>query len=89
MGFDLVTFVAGNLSKIFEAINSGTEDRADLIDCHIQALLLARQEQNRNLRPEQLPELSSGLRRVAEYAPKSMAMRPRRKTARSRNLDAL
>jgi hypothetical protein len=71
MGFDLVTFVAGNLSEIFEAINSGTDYRADLIDCHIQALLLARQEQYRNLRPEQLPELSSGLRRVAEYAPKS------------------
>jgi hypothetical protein len=71
MGFDLVTFVAGNLSEIFEAINSGTDYRADLIDCHIQALLLARQEQYRNLRPEQLPELSSGLRRVAEYAPKA------------------
>ena len=71
MGFDLVTFVANNLSEIFEAINSGTEYRADLIDCHIQALLLARQEQYRNLRPEQLPELSSGLRRVAEYAPRS------------------
>ena len=71
MGYDLVTFVANNLSEIFDAINSGTEYRADLIDCHIQALLLARQEQYRNLRPEQLPELSSGLRRVAEYAPRS------------------
>jgi hypothetical protein len=71
MGFDLVTFVANNLSEIFEAINAGAEYRADLIDCHIQALLLARQERYRNLRPEQLPELSSGLRRVAEYAPKS------------------
>ena len=71
MGNDLVTFVAGNLSEIFNAINSGTDYRADLIECHIQALLLARQEQYRNLRPEQLPELSSGLRRVAEYAPRS------------------
>jgi hypothetical protein len=37
----------------------------------LAALLLARQEQYRNLRSEQLPELSSGLRRVAEYAPRS------------------
>ncbi len=70
MGFELVTFVANNLCEIFEAINAGAEYRADLIDCHIQALLLAKQEQYRNLRPEQLPELSSGLRRVVEYAPK-------------------
>ena len=77
MGFDLVTFVANNLSEIFEAINAGAEYRADLIDCHIQALLLARQERYRNLRPEQLPELSSGLRRVAEYAPKSSGHAPK------------
>jgi hypothetical protein len=77
MGFDLVTFVAGNLSEIFDAINSGTDYRADLIECHIQALLLARQEQYRNLRPEHLPELSSGLRRVAEYAPKSNGHAPK------------
>ena len=76
-GFDLVTFVANNLSEIFEAINAGAEYRADLIDCHIQALLLARQERYRNLRPEQLPELSSGLRRVAEYAPKSNGHAPK------------
>ena len=41
---------------------------ADLIDCHIQALLLARQEQYRNPLPG---SSASGLRRVAEYAPSS------------------
>ena len=73
MGFDLVTFVANNLCEIFEAINSGAEYRSDLVDCHIQALLFAKQERYRNLRPEQLPELSSGLRRVIEYVPKEHA----------------
>jgi hypothetical protein len=73
MGFDLVTFVANNLCEIFDAIHAGGEYRADLVDCHIQALLFARQERYRNLRPEQLPELSSGLRRVVEYVPKEHA----------------
>ncbi len=73
MGFDLVTFVANNLCEIFATISSGGEYRADLVDCHIQALLFARQERYRNLQPEQLPELSSGLRRVIEYVPKEHA----------------
>jgi hypothetical protein len=69
MGFELVTFIANNLCEIFQAVNGGAEYRGDLVDCHMQAMLLARQEQYRNLRPDQLPELSSGLRRVVEYAP--------------------
>jgi hypothetical protein len=73
MGFDLITFVANNLCEIFEAVKSGAEYRADLVDCHIQALLFARQERYRNLHPEQLPELSSGLRRVVEYVPREHA----------------
>ena len=69
MGFELVTFVASNLCEIFQAVNDGAEYRGDLVDCHMQAMLLARQEQYRNLRPDQLPELSGGLRRVVEYVP--------------------
>src|SRR5262249_43292782 len=69
MGYELASFVSNNLSEIFASIKSGAEYRRDLVDCHFQALLLAKQERYRNLRPEQLPELSSGLRRVAEYMP--------------------
>ena len=69
MGYELASFVANNLCEIFASIKAGAEYRGDLVDCHLQALLLAKQEQYRNLRPEQLPELSSGLRRVAEYMP--------------------
>ena len=68
MGFDLVTFITNNLAEMFEAIIAGAGARNEIIDCHIDALLLAKQEQYRHLRPEQLPELSSGLRRVLESA---------------------
>jgi hypothetical protein len=39
-----------------------------MVDCHIDAFLLARTEPYRNLRPEQVPEMTSGLRRVVELA---------------------
>jgi hypothetical protein len=68
MGFALVTFIANNLSRIFEAIVAGEKPQHDVIDCHIDALQLAKQEQYRHLRPEQLPELSTGLQRVLEFA---------------------
>jgi hypothetical protein len=68
MGFELVTFITNNLCEILEAIIAGAPSRNEMISCHIDALLLAKQEQYRHLRPEQLPELSSGLRRVLEVA---------------------
>ena len=66
MGFELVTFIASNLSQVLEAVLAGAGPKKEMIDCHIDALLLAKQEQYRHLRPEQLPELSSGLLRVLE-----------------------
>jgi hypothetical protein len=68
MGFELVSFITNNLCEILEAIITGTPARNEMITCHIDALNLAKQEQYRHLRPEQLPELSSGLRRVLEVA---------------------
>lgn len=68
MGFELVTFITNNLCEVLEAIIAGAPPRDEMISCHIDALLLAKQEQYRHLRPEQLPELSSGLRRVLEVA---------------------
>lgn len=67
MGFTLLTFIATNLCEILEGTN-GNECNTELITCHVDALLLSRQQQYRNLRPDQLPELSGGLRRVAESA---------------------
>ena len=68
MGFVLLTFVANNLCEMLESANGKSEGNLELIACHVDALLLARQKQYRKLRPEQLPELSAGLRRVAEFA---------------------
>jgi hypothetical protein len=67
MGYTLVTFIANNLADILENPNAGPEANLEMITCHIDALLLARQAQYRDLRPEQLPELIGGLRRVAEF----------------------
>lgn len=68
MGFEIVTFITNNLCMMFEVIIAGASPHHEMIDCHIDALLLAKQEQYRHLRPEQLPELSAGLRRVLEVA---------------------
>ena len=68
MGFELVSFITNNLCEIFDAIIADAAPRYEMIDCHMDALLLAKQERYRHLRPEQLPELSSGLRRVLEAA---------------------
>jgi hypothetical protein len=39
-----------------------------MVDCHIDALLLARTKPYRNLRPDQVPEMSNGLLRVVALA---------------------
>jgi len=68
MGFELVSFVANNLCEIIDAIAAGAAYEKDMIDCHIDALLLARTDPYRHLSPEQVPEMVSGLRRVVEIA---------------------
>ena len=79
MGFDLVTFVADNLCEILEGTHAGSEHDMELINCHVDCLFLARQEQYRNLRPEQLPQLSGGLRRVVESMRRNQKGAPKRK----------
>jgi hypothetical protein len=66
MGFELATFISANLCEMFEAIIAGAPPRHDLIECHKDAMVLAKQEQYRHLRPDQLPELSTGLRRILD-----------------------
>jgi hypothetical protein len=68
MGYELVTFIANNLCEILDVIKAGTAYDREMINCHVDALLLARTEQYRHLRPEQVPEMASGLRRVVELA---------------------
>ncbi len=73
MGYDLVTFVADNLCDILEAVRAGARYDNDIIDCHLDALALATQTPYKNLRADQLPELSEGLRRVFEHVKNSAA----------------
>lgn len=68
MGYELLSFIANALCNILDAVSDGAKCNIDLIVCHVDALFLARQEQYRNLRPDQLPELSAGLRKVVELA---------------------
>jgi hypothetical protein len=67
MGYELVTFVANNFCHVLDAMAGATYDE-DMIDCHMDALLLARTDQYRHLTPDQVPEMTSGLRRVVELA---------------------
>jgi len=68
MGYELVTFVARNLCEVLDAIKAGAVYDKDTVDCHVNAFFLAKAEQYRHLRPEQVPEMASGLRRVVELA---------------------
>lgn len=67
MGFELLTFVAGSLCEVLDAIEAGAECNMESIVCHLDALLLSRQRPYRNMKPDQVPELTSGLRRVADF----------------------
>jgi len=64
MDYQFVSFVANNLCLIFEAIQRGAEHSSEIITCHINALRLARQQQYRGMRPQDLPELTEGLRNI-------------------------
>lgn len=66
MGYELVTFVAQTLCNIIEAYIAGAAYDQNVIDCHTNAFMLARMEQYRHLRPEQVPEMTKGLLRVVE-----------------------
>jgi hypothetical protein len=68
IGFELLTFVAGNLCDIVEGTKADDQRNMESIACHVDALLLARQRQYRNMRLEQLPDLIKGLCLVAENA---------------------
>jgi hypothetical protein len=66
MGAELLTFIAASFCDVLDAIEAGAECNMDSVTCHLDALFLARQEQFRNMKPEQVPELTRGLRRVVQ-----------------------
>lgn len=64
MGYPFISFVAANLHAVCEAIREGADYRSEVFACHIDALFLARLPKYKNMRPEDMPELSEGLRQV-------------------------
>ncbi len=68
MGFELVTFVAANLCDVIEALKAGAMFDKDTIECHLNALSLAKTEPYRHLAPDQVPEMTAGLRRIGQIA---------------------
>jgi hypothetical protein len=67
LGYDLLAFVAGSLCELLDSIEAGSECNMESITCHIDALMLARQQSYRRMKPEQVPELTKGLQRVVKH----------------------
>jgi hypothetical protein len=68
MRFELLSFVAASLCDLMDSINAEAEFPVDSITCHLDSLNLAARPAFRGLRPEQVPELTKGLRRVVRHA---------------------
>src|SRR5262245_55652551 len=68
MGYQLVSIVSSNLCEILDAFKGGTAYHKETVDCHIDALLLTSKPPYCQLRPEQLSEMTAGLRRLVERA---------------------
>ncbi len=66
MRFELLSFIADSLCELLDSITAGGACNMDSIACHVDALILSRQDRYRDLQPEQVPELTKGLRRVAK-----------------------
>jgi len=66
MGYDFVSYVANNLCLMFDAIRQGADYRRDVLVIHLDALVLGRKDKFRRMKPEDVPELTEGLRRVLE-----------------------
>jgi len=68
MGFELVTIISRNICEILDAIRGGAPYPKDMVDCHLDALLLTSKAPYCHMRPEQVPEMTGGLRRLVEQA---------------------
>ncbi len=66
MGAELMTFIADALCDVLDGIEAGLPYELETLLCYFDALLLVRQPEYRGVTPAQVPELTSGLRRIAE-----------------------
>ena len=68
MGYSLVTFVANALYEILETVKNGAPCDKDMVGCHVDALFFVVREPYRNMSPNDVPELTAGLKRLADIA---------------------
>jgi hypothetical protein len=66
MGAELLTCVADSFCEVLDAIEDGAAYDLDTLACHFDSMMLVRQPEYRGVRPDQVPELIRGLRRLAE-----------------------
>ena len=66
MGAELLTFITDALCEVLDGIEAGLPYDLDTLLCYFDALVLVRQPEYRGLGPEQVPELTRGLRRIAD-----------------------
>jgi hypothetical protein len=66
-GFELIAFIAGSLCELLDAMATGSAYDIEAVSCHVDALVLARKKSYRDLKPEQVPDLTKGLRRVVRH----------------------
>jgi hypothetical protein len=64
--FELLTFIADSLCDVLDATKAGSPYDADSVACHVDALMVVKKKSYRRLKPEQLPELTNGLRQVVK-----------------------
>jgi hypothetical protein len=68
MRFELLSFVGASLSDLLDSISADAEFPIESIACHLDALNLSARPDFRGLRPDEVPELTKGLRRVVKHA---------------------
>jgi hypothetical protein len=64
---ELLSFVAASLCDLLDSVSGETEFPIDSIVCHLDALSLSARPDFRELRPDEVPELTKGLRRVVKH----------------------
>jgi hypothetical protein len=68
MRFELLSFVASSLCELLDSIHAEAEFPVEPIVCHLDSLNLAARPGFRGLRPDEVPELTKGLRTVVRRA---------------------
>jgi hypothetical protein len=63
-GFELMTEVARNLCEVLEAVQAGAECSYDVIECHVAAIQVSRQESYRGAGLEGAAALVAGLKTI-------------------------